>query len=96
MKVVDGIESGVWKHVSISMLLNALFLAISILLLGAVGTIIVAYLASLVLIVQSLGLRFTRRKYLAVATPGVSRFGPLALVLRLLCRQPDAGWPRCL
>jgi hypothetical protein len=80
MKIIDDIGSGLWRHLSISMLLNALLLTISILLFGASGTIVVAYLASLALIMQSIGLRYPPRSYLAVAKPGVSKSGRLAFV----------------
>lgn len=56
-----------------SLLPNFLILAASIVLLGATGPIFVAYLASLVLVWRSLGLRFVDQNCLAVAHPGITR-----------------------
>jgi hypothetical protein len=59
---------------------NALMLAAGIALFGAGGTILAAYLASLALIARSIGLRYTRQQFMAVATPGVSRFRRIAVI----------------
>lgn len=69
-----------WQPLFTFLLLNASVLMASVLLFGAKGTIVAAYLASVVLILRSIGLRCCRQRYLAVAEPGVTRLGHLVLI----------------
>jgi hypothetical protein len=80
MRSTENTAYRLWQPLFIALLLNASVLAAIILLFGAKGTIFVAYLASLALIVRSIGLKYCRRSYLAVADPGVSRLGHLVVI----------------
>jgi hypothetical protein len=80
MRSTENTLGGLWRPLFTLVLQNATVLAASILLFGAKGTIFVAYLVSLALIIRSIGLKYSRRKYLAVAKQSVSRLGRLVVI----------------
>jgi uncharacterized membrane protein len=71
-----------------ALLPNLPTLALSLSLFGDKGTLVVAYLASLALIVRSCGIRFRRDNLVAAAKPGVSLLGRLMIIH---CHHPPAA-----
>lgn len=80
MKSTKNAAYGLWWPLFTLLLLNASVLAVCILLFSAFGTIVVAYLASLALIMRSMGLKYSRLKYLDFPKPFTSRFGNLMVI----------------
>jgi hypothetical protein len=80
MRLVENAEVGFWVSLFTALILNVLVLGASVVLLGATGPVVVAYVASLVLILRTSGVVYSQQKYSSVARAGISRYGRLVVI----------------